>query len=252
MDLGLSDRVYIVTGAGRGLGLAAAEALVADGAKVVVSGRDSTRLDDAVEWLGADDAVALVADNADADTPQRLVEAAFDAFGRVDGALISVGGPPPGRVADITDDQWREAFESVFLGTVRIGRTVATHLDEGSALGFVLSTSVRTPIPGLATSNGLRPGLAMVAKQMADEYGPNGVRVFGLMPGRIATERLAELDASTGNAAGSRKRWESQIPLRRYGTPEEFGRVAAFMLSPAASLVTGSVIPVDGGLIPTL
>jgi 3-oxoacyl-[acyl-carrier protein] reductase len=122
----------------------------------------------------------------------------------------------------------------------------------GGAIALVLSTSVRTPIAGLATSNGMRPGLAMVGKQVANEYGPQGVRVVGLMPGRLATDRLTELDATTGDAAAARERWEQQIPLRRYGEPEELGRVAAFLLSPAASYVTGSLVAVDGGLLPSL
>ena len=174
------------------------------------------------------------------------------AFGRLDGALISVGGPPPGTVATTTDEQWRAAFETVLLGGIRIGRTVAEQLPAGGAVAFVLSTSVKSPIPGLSTSNAMRPGLAMVAKQMANEYGPAGVRVLGLMPGRVATERLAELDALSGDAAAARARWEEQIPLRRYGQPAEFGAVAAFMLSPAASFVSGSVVAVDGGLLPSL
>lgn len=252
MDLGLSGRVFLLTGASRGLGRATADVLVAEGARVVVSGRDEARLDAAVEALGPRQAAGVVADNADPGTPSRLLDTARERFGRVDGALVSVGGPPPGAVADVTDDQWRAAFESVFLGAVRLGRTVAGSLDRGGAVAFVLSTSVRAPVPGLATSNGLRPGLAMVAKQMADEYGPRGVRMVGLMPGRVSTERVAELDALSGDADASRARWEAMIPLRRYGTPEEFARVAAFVLSPAASFISGSMIAVDGGLLDAL
>jgi 3-oxoacyl-[acyl-carrier protein] reductase len=138
----------------------------------------------------------------------------------------------------------------VFLGAVRLCRAVVDALPgEGGALALVLSTSVKAPIPGLAASNGLRPGLAMLAKTMADELGPRGVRVNGLMPGRLDTDRVRSLDGPDPQA---RVRAEQGIPLRRYGTPEEFGRVAAFVLSPAASYLTGAMVPVDGGALRAL
>jgi 3-oxoacyl-[acyl-carrier protein] reductase len=158
-----------------------------------------------------------------------------------------VGGPPPGTAASATDEQWRAAFESVFLGAVRGVREIAGRLSAGGAVGLVLSTSARSPITGLGISNGLRPGLAMVAKDVADEYGPRGVRCFALMPGRIATDRTRRLDAGADPEAVARSR--ASIPLGRYGDPEEFGRVAAFLLSPAASYVTGCTLPIDGGLL---
>ena len=126
------------------------------------------------------------------------------------------------------------------------------HLGEGAAIGFVLSTSVRQPIPHLAVSNGLRPGLAMTAKALADELGPRGIRVVGLMPGTVATDRITEIENASGDAAAMRARTEAGIPLRRVGRPEEFGRVAAFVLSPAASYVTGTMIAVDGGVLRSL
>ncbi|MEV5605361.1 SDR family oxidoreductase [Streptomyces sp. NPDC052299] len=246
MDLGLKDRVYIVTGATRGLGYATARALVADGAKVIITGRDEQRAQQAAADLGPD-AVGLAADNADPAAAERLVEAAREGLGRLDGILISVGGPAPGGIADNTDEQWQTAFESVFLGAVRLARAAAAALGEGGAIGFVLSGSVHEPIPGLTISNGLRPGLAGVAKSMADELGPRGIRVVGLLPARIDTDRVRELDALSGDAEAARTANEANIPLRRYGTPEEFGRTAAFLLSPAASYLTGIMVPVDGG-----
>jgi 3-oxoacyl-[acyl-carrier protein] reductase len=247
MDLGLKGRVYIVTGATRGLGNAAARELVADGAKVIVSGRDEQRTAQAAAGLG-DAAVAVAADNAAADTPARLIAAAHGHFGRLDGVLISVGGPAPGTAAGNTDEQWQAAFESVFLGAVRLARAAAAELDAGGVIGFVLSGSVHEPIPGLTISNGLRPGLAGFAKSLADELGPRGIRVVGLLPARIDTDRVRELDGMSADPEATRVANESRIPLRRYGQPEEFGRAAAFLLSPAASYLTGIMLPVDGGM----
>lgn len=251
MDLGLDGRVYVLTGAARGLGRATADVLVAEGARVVISGRSAASLAQAQEGLG-DAAVTVVADNADPATPARLVAAARKTWGRLDGALISVGGPPKGAVTGVSDEQWTAAFESVFLGAVRLGRELVAELGEGGSLAFVLSSSVRAPLAEMAISNGLRPGLAMVAKTLADEVGPRGVRVNGLLPGRVETERVRELDEASGDAAAARAAALATIPLRRYGAPEEFGRAAAFVLSPAASFVSGAMLPVDGGMLRSL
>ncbi len=247
MDLGLQDRVYVITGATRGLGFATAQQLVAEGARVVVSGRSGESVTAAVGRLGPERAEGVVADNADPETAERLVAAARSRFGGFDGVLISVGGPPAGTAASITDEQWHSAFESVFLGAVRLARTAAQHLTDGGVIGFVLSGSVHEPIPGLTASNGLRPGLAGFAKTLANELGPRGVRVLGLLPGRIDTDRVRELDGLAEDPEAARARSAAAIPLRRYGRPEEFGRTAAFVLSPAASFLTGVMLPVDGG-----
>src|SRR3954470_7276399 len=244
MDLGLTDRVYVVTGGTKGLGRATADALVADGARVVVSSRSQEAVDAAVAALG-DSGRGVAADNADPSTAHRLVQAALETWGRLDGALISVGGPPGTDALGATDEQWRDAFEAVLLGAVRTARAVVPHLGEGGAIGLVLSTSVKQPIGGIEISNGLRPGLAMWAKQLADELGPKGIRVFSLMPGRILTDRMTSLMPDPD----ARDRLSQTIPLRRMGQPEEFGRVAAFLLSPAASYLTGLAVPVDGGAL---
>jgi 3-oxoacyl-[acyl-carrier protein] reductase len=286
MDLGLRDRVYLVTGGSRGLGFAAAQALVADGARVVLSAPHEATASSAAARLAQDAAVAdpvawVVADNADPATPGRLIEAARDRFGRLDGALISVGGSPPGTLATTTDDAWRSAFESVFLGAVRLARILTADLDgrdldgtdlndtdlddgdegragtgsltgTGGSIVFVLASSVRVPLAELAISNGLFPGLAGVVKTLAGELGPAGIRVNGVLPVRIATDRVRELDALRGDPDEVRARLSQRIPLRRYGEPEEFGRAAAFLLSPAASYITGAMIPVDGGAISSI
>jgi 3-oxoacyl-[acyl-carrier protein] reductase len=251
MDLGLTDRVYLVTGGARGLGRATADVLVAEGARVVLSGRSAETLAAAVETLG-DRATYVVGDNAAADTPSRLITAALGRWGRLDGALISVGGPPTGSVTSTTDEQWTTSFAAVFLGAVRTAREVAERLGTGGAIAFVLSTSVKGPLTEMAISNGLRPGLAMIAKQLADELGPRGIRVNGLLPGRVGTERVIELDALQDDPVAAKASAAERIPLRRDGEPSEFGRAAAFLLSPAASFVSGAMLPVDGGVMRAL
>lgn len=259
MDLELTDRCLVVTGASRGLGFATAKALVAEGANVVIVAREQSTIDSAVRELGPDRAVGISAELAAETTSEIAIAAALARFGRLDGALISAGSPPPGTPMTATESAWRHSFETVFLGGLRIARAVAsaTTADNqpagaGCSIVFVLSSSARSPIPGLVLSNGLRPGLAMMVKDMADELGPQGIRVNGVLPGRIATDNVFAQDARQGNPQVVRRHREATIPLRRYGEPEEFGRLAAFLLSPAASYINGSLVAVDGGALRSL
>jgi 3-oxoacyl-[acyl-carrier protein] reductase len=259
MDLGLKGRCLVLTGASRGLGFAAAHALVAEGANVVIVSRDQATLDAAVTSLGPDRAVGIAADLGAETTSEIATAAALARFGRLDGALISAGSPTPGTPMTASEAAWRQAFETVFLGGMRIARATAYAATAGPqppgtgcSIAFVLSTSARSPIPGLTLSNGLRPGLAMMVKEFADELGPQGIRVNGILPGRIATDNVFAQDARQGNPESVRRRREATIPLRRYGEPEEFGRLAAFLLSPAASYVNGSLLTIDGGALRSL
>ncbi|MEI8055849.1 MAG: SDR family oxidoreductase [Actinomycetes bacterium] len=258
MDLGIAGRVFVITGGSRGLGLAAAEAIVGEAGHVVIVARNADSVASAVSTLGGPDfALGLPGDIADPATAERVTAGAVARFGRLDGAVISAGGPQSGSAMSVTDESWREAFETTFLGPLRIARAVAkagtgstgTLSGTDGSIVFILSTTAREPLPGLALSNGLRPGLAMMVKDLADELGPRGLRVNGVLPGRLATDRVFALDARLGAPDLVRRRHESTIPLGRYGEPAELGRAAAFLLSPAASYITGSLLPLDGGAL---
>ena len=234
MDLGLAGRRYVITGGSRGLGLATARVLAADGAHTWLVARDADRLRDAAASLGPGHNFTAI-DIADAGAAAVIA----DAVGPIDGVLINVGGPSPGGTLDLSDDQWHEAIDGVLLASVRLLRALSVQVIDGGSILVVLSTTAREPIAGLGASNALRPGLAMVVKELSATLAP-AVRVNGIMPGRIATDRL--LAVATGDLGAG-------IPLGRVGEPAEFGRVAAFLLSPAASYVTGTIVAVDGGLL---
>ncbi|WP_396902362.1 SDR family oxidoreductase [Mycolicibacterium sp.] len=245
MDLGLSGKAFVVTGGSDGLGYASARELLREGAAVTVSSRSQTKVTDAVhrlgaEWPGAVEGVA--ADNGDPAAAERIVASAITRWGKLDGLVISVGGPPTSTALGAADVDWESSFKSVFLGAIRLIRAAAPVLPEGGAVILVLSTSAKSPLTGLGLSNGLRPGLAMAAKDIADELGPRGVRVVSLMPGLFNTAR----------GAGAADRELGNIPLRRIGEPAEFGRAVAFLASPAASYITGCAIAVDGGALRAL
>ncbi len=254
MDLGLADRSFAVTGGTAGLGLAVARALVAEGARVVVASRTPERVAAAVDALG-ERARGLVLDIADADAPTRLVDAArAHGDGRFDGGFISYGGPVPGPATELGDDDLRRSVEAALVGPVRLVRDFAGACGEGGAVVALTSSSQYQPIPGLAGSNVTRPGIWGYVKALADEVGPRGVRVNCLVPGRYDTERVGELERDIAGRTGQsvedvRASAEAAVPLRRIGDPDELGRVAAFLLSPAASYVTGTSWVVDGGAL---
>jgi 3-oxoacyl-[acyl-carrier protein] reductase len=254
MDLGLADRRFLVAGASRGLGAAIATALAGEGARVAAVARGSAELDTTAASIGA---VAIAADLSDPDGARAAVEAAVDALGGLDGLVVNSGGPPPGVFRVLDENDWDRAIDGTLRSTLRLIRSALPHLEAGRdpAILINLSSSVREPIPGLITSNVLRPGLAGLIKTLVDELAP--IRINGVAPGRFDTARIRSLDESRAKQAGSsvedvQAAMRAKIPLGRYGEPAELGRIAAVLLSPAASYVNGQILGIDGGMIRSL
>jgi 3-oxoacyl-[acyl-carrier protein] reductase len=252
MDLGLRDRSFVVGGGARGLGRATASVLVEEGASVVLLGRDAEGLKAACSEFG-ERASFVEGDMADPGFPARVRAAAS---APLHGMLMNAGGPRPGDALSLSDDDWRAAYELLIGGPIRMLRELLPLMADEASIAWVGSSSWRQPIPGLDASNVFRPGIAALVKVLARELAPR-VRLVGMAPGRIDTDRVRSLDASNAERTGStvdetRAAAEAELPLRRYGKPEEFGRVAAFLLSPAASYVSGSTVQVDGAMITAL
>jgi 3-oxoacyl-[acyl-carrier protein] reductase len=251
MMLDLKGKSFVVGGASRGLGRAVAEQLVAEGARVLLVARDATTIQEVAQELG-EQAYPCAANLSEASNIDEVVEAATR-LGGLDGVLVNAGGPPLGPALELSDDQWLEAFRILIGGPVRLLRALVPRMNEGASVLFITSSSVRQPIKNLDTSNVLRPGVAALAKCLANELGPR-IRVNSLAPGRIDTARSRSVDESRAQGLGisveeQRRNVSEGIPLGRYGQPEELGRAAAFLLSPAASYITGVSLQVDGGLV---
>jgi 3-oxoacyl-[acyl-carrier protein] reductase len=243
MDLGLSGRTAIVCGASSGMGLAIAERLAAEGANVAMLGRRREVLAREAERIGA---LAVKGDLTIPAHLDRLVETTLAAFGGIDVLVLNGGGPPPGNAVDVGGIAIEEAVALLLTPFVELTTRCLPHLRH-SGRGRILaieSISVREPIPGLALSNAVRPGVVGWLKTLARELAPEGITVNTIAPGKIDTDRMRALYGSDGPPATD----IGQIPVGRLGTPAEIAAVAGFLVSEAASYVTGTVVPVDGGL----
>jgi 3-oxoacyl-[acyl-carrier protein] reductase len=239
MNLGLEGKVALVTAASSGLGFATAKELVSERAQVVICGRNEDRLENAVALLqeigGEDAAVGLVADVADQADVRRLVANTVETFGGLDLLVTNAGGPPSGGFDSFEADTWQKAVDLTLMSAIHLIQEALPHLrdSEAGSILTITSTAAKQPIPALILSNAIRPAVLGLTKSLSQELGPDGIRVNSILPGWTPEEEAAKIGAA--------------IPLGRIGQPEEFGRVAAFLLSPAASYVSGAMLQVDGG-----
>ena len=255
MDLGIGGKVAVVAAASQGLGRACAQALANEGARVAILSRRQEELDKVAQEIGG--GVLPVACNlASAADIEAAIEKVKEKLGPVSILVNNCGGPPAGTFDSITEKQWAESFEQVFLSALRLTRAVLPMMRAarwGRVINIV-SSSVEQPIPGLIVSNAFRPALAGWAKTLSAEVAADNILVACVAPGRILTSRTEVLDRAAAEKTGRpieeiRKERVVAVPLKRYGTPEEFGAAVAFLASERASYMTGSVVRVDGGAV---
>ena len=255
MDLGLQNKIALVAASSKGLGYGIAKALAANGAKVSLCSRTESDVAAAAQTLAADYGVETLASACDvrnvADI-QAWVDKTAAAWGSIDCLLVNAGGPPAKMFKELSDEDFQAAFELTLLSSARMIRLTIPHMTDGGSILTVTSSSTREPIPRLALSTIMRAGVVGMVKTLADELSGDGIRVNNLVPGRIDTDRVAQLDAVTSQKQGIsmeevKTRALAGIPLGRYGTIDDFGAAGAFLLSAAASYITGATLRVDGG-----
>ena len=259
MDLKLRNKRVLVTGASRGLGYATARALSMDGALVAINGRDEARIQTAVLKLSSETGVpvyGLAADLSDASVADKLLSDANDALGGLDILICNAGGPPPGTFESFDEAAWQKAIDLSFMSNVRLIKAALPYLRKSTCACVltVTSSSVKQPIPNLILSNSIRAATVGLTKSLALELGREGIRFNSILPGWTETERVTELMTARAKNNGSTLEDElakqaKESPLGRMATPEEFANVAAFLVSPAASYLTGVMLPVDGGTL---
>ncbi|HDQ14001.1 MAG TPA: SDR family oxidoreductase [Sediminispirochaeta sp.] len=259
MDLGLKDKVIMVAGASKGLGFSTAKIAAQEGALVSIGSRNPETIRAAGEAIASGTGARVEAfelDMSDGESINSWVDRTLAAFGRIDGVFVNAGGPPAGTFADFDDSGWQDAFELTLLSAVRLIRRAAEAMKKngGGSILTLTSISVKEPVPNLILSNVMRSGVVSLVKTISREFAPYGIRVNNIIPGFFDTERLKNLDAITAEAQGKdiqevKKNRQSAVPLERYGDPDELGRSAVFLLSPAASYVTGHSYVIDGGLL---
>lgn len=262
MNLGLGDQVAMVGGASQGLGFGIAQALAEEGAKVSIASRSEEAINLAAAKLHKETGASVlpgVFDASDKDSIMNWTDKTCQHFGGVDCLVVNAGGPPAGKFDDFDDQDWQAAFELNLLSAIRLIRCVLPSMrsrGRGSIL-CLTSSSVKEPIDILLLSNVMRSGVTSLVKSLANQLAKEHIRINNLIPGRIDTDRVRSLDRIHAQSQGisiaaQQAKSKANIPMARYGTIEEFGKAGAFLLSEAASYITGMSMAVDGGLIKTV
>jgi 3-oxoacyl-[acyl-carrier protein] reductase len=257
MNLFLKDKVAVVMAASKGLGAATARVLAEEGARVVISARNAEELAATARQIAADTGATVLpvqADSSRAGDIARLIETAHNTFGRLDCLVVNAGGPPAGTFATFDDAAWHSAIELTLMSAVRAARLALPIMQaqKSGSITFIQSASIKSPIDNLLLSNSLRLGVAGMAKTLSREVAADGIRVNLLCPGSTETDRILSMARNNAERNGTTiedeiRKSAAAVPLGRIAQPEEFGRVCAFIASPAASFVTGAAIMVDGG-----
>ncbi|MCJ7715087.1 MAG: SDR family oxidoreductase [Anaerolineales bacterium] len=258
MDLGLDGKKAFISGSSRGLGYATARILAEEGCQVVINGRDTIKLEQAAAQINQNNkgkASLIAGDAADPDQPKKLIREAVDILGGLDLLVTNTGGPPAGKFESFDEETWQRAINLAFMSHVRLINEALLYLkksDHASVL-TVTSYSVKQPIPNLILSNSIRSATIGLTKSLALELGVDGIRFNSILPGWTKTERVTEIlehraKANKSSIDEEMEKITAASPLGRMATPDEFGRAAAFLLSPAASYITGVMLPIDGGM----
>lgn len=262
MDLGLKNKIALVAASSHGLGRAVAEELAAEGASLIICGRNTTDIEHAAAQIRERTGIEILAVQADVSRPEdvaRLVEQGTTRFGRIDILVTNAGGPPTGTFATLTREEWESATRLILFSAIELIRQVLPGMTErrwGRILN-ITSITVKQPVENLMLSNSMRAGLTGFARTLADEVATYGITVNNILPGYTRTERVEELASQLAakqgiSAAEFKAKWEREIPMRRLGEPREFAALATFLVSERASYITGASFQVDGGWIKSL
>lgn len=259
MDLNFKNKKFLIAGGSKGLGFGIAKALAQDGACLSISSRSLSNLKIAADELqkaGSPQVETFECESTDPKSIDHWIKASQSSFKTIDGFVVNTGGPSPGTFKDLNDEAWSQGFQLTLMSAVRMIRSIVPLMrdNKGGSIVVITSTSVKEPIQNLLLSNVMRAGVAALVKSLTRELASENIRINNLVPGRIDTDRVRELDSKKASMKGIsieeiQSIEEAQITLQRYGTTDEFGKVGAFLLSDAASYITGSTIVVDGGKI---